>query len=746
MVPSVPAYAWEPKMHVFLAEEALQDAESDSKVTINRIDFQTGNILGELGSYQVDESLLQAIKNNRQQYRAGTFGPDAYPDILTGQQLIHPDPSDSGIFGGTNSWLQTLWNSGKNASDAAKAFTIGYLTHAIGDMYGHTFVNQFTGKPFTFTDPPENSVKHIVTDGYIAEKLDKQKLSNYYDVSIGGVEDFIYENLVSPEPGIISGVKKFSSIPYIYSTLRNALQQDLNGRNCNSVSSIEPPLPSFPGGECISELPLSPCEIVTKSIPIPFLGNETIEIEIPPGCRLANEGIEGINEKIRSACSKIKQWEEQIGIHNNWELNVACSAIKKYEKAWIEDIDAGLRVWPSVSHEVAKALFFNPDEKVDLDRAQSILQQYYFDHLLSMSGAPDIVGSVALFVKEELKAFTNAITPDFLVEPIRRLKDGILDVILEASFGKSKEELKEYLSSPETYFDQVMTQGLGQHVTRSKFDSDYLHISANKEYIESNRFPAAYNTVTMSKLMLLSNGGLNQLLQDLGANLQDILPIGQRSDTFMGPELALGFIQTLDGSNQWYQPSRMLLTKNCNVYRKVYTQIFMQEPGENIPEDLNQCSDLSVLSSEMDQENNPANWMEGAVNIAPANRVSQSFVPSRACLTAVEIGLKTGNSGRGGDQVTLQILNSGGQVIASTSDSIPEGFDGFWRFNLPGNGVTVTPGQPLTIQVEDTSKIVFFWKYQGNSPYAAGQAFFYGSPFGTNDMLFKTYVASSCRS
>lgn len=147
----------------------------------------------------------------------------------------------------------------------------------------------------------------------------------------------------------------------------------------------------------------------------------------------------------------------------------------------------------------------------------------------------------------------------------------------------------------------------------------------------------------------------------------------------------------------------------------------------------------------LDQVNNPA-WTGGATNIAPANKVSQIFVPSLPCLVGVEVALRTGNPGRGRDQVTLKILRAGGQELTSTSASIPEGFDGFWRFNLPGGGISVTPGQPITILLQDTGKIVFWWKYKNGNPYPAGPSYFYGSPFGDNDFFFKTYGKNNCQS
>lgn len=690
LIPSAPAYAWKPTTHVFLADEALRDALDDNRVSIYQVNYETGQILNKIGDYEVDSQLIAALKANTNQYRAGVLGPDAYPDILTGQQVIHPSPdgpTGTGISGGSGAWLKYLWEQSQvYNTPAVKAFTTGFITHAAGDMYGHTFVNNFTGAPFEIKPPvgPENAIKHIVVEGYVDKRLNRQALAtNFFNVSIAGVEDFIYLSMVNAQPGTVldgqllranSSSTEFS-IPRIYSTLRANLQRDIDA----------------------------------------YYAKKDEYMRRADAC-----------QPLDFTCSRVAILAE-LGVYIDTN-----GPIVTYKEAWRDDVDIGLRAWPQVSHEVAKALFFNPSWSADTQKAEDILQHYVTDHLLSMSGAPDFVGLTASVISDIIAA----ITPDFLLEPIRQLKEDLLNALVKSAFGMTKDELKAYLTSPNQYnqyFDQVMTGGAGERITLQRFNSNYLHISDigytnPTEAFDYRRVPAAYNTVTMSKLILLKPNEVNRLLRDLFSDLGSPAPVLNESN------IMLGFIRTLDGDNQWFTPSKMVLAQDCRAYRKV----FMRQPGER--DGCSLGSDGAALT--VDQENNPR-WTGGAVNIAPANQVSQSFVPSRSCLAAVEVGLKTGNPGRGGDQVTLKILGSNNQLLASTSASIPEGFDGFWRFNLPGGGVNVTPGQTITMKIEDTNKIVFFWKYQGNNSYAAGQAFFYGS---TNDMLFKTYASNSCRS
>ena len=479
-----PALAWKPTTHVYLAEQALEDARDNGRVTINRVNAETGEIIGQIGEYPVDPDILSALRAFPAQYRAGVIGPDAYPDMLTGQEVIHPRTNPDG----SNRWLEYLWAQ-SNESLATKAFVVGYLTHAAGDMYGHTFINNFTGGDFIVT-PPENAIKHILLETYI----DKRAPSPNFDASISGVEDFIYRHMVDAKPGSYldrellrqQGENTQYSIPRIYSTLRMSVEGEVN-KKCGAI-------------------------------------------------------------------------------------NIICKLEREYAKAWRDDIDEGLKAWPQVSHEVAKALFFNPEKTLKAEEAEKILKNYVNKHLISMSGAPDVVGELAV-LSDKITDIISRLTPNFLVAPIRDLKNSIYDAIVVRATGMTREQLKEYLSNPKTYFDQVMTQGSGQTINRHTFDSQYLRLDADEKTFDYRKFPAAYNTVTMSKLLLLSKEGVNQLLADLGDN--------SRLDK---PNIMLGFINTLDGGNE---QKKMILARNCSTYR----QIFMQQIGEDF------CKDKAITKA-----------------------------------------------------------------------------------------------------------------------------------------------------
>lgn len=198
------AHAWKITTHVYFADLVLADALDNGKVTIHRVDYNSGAILGEIGQYAVDPDILAVLQSNAAQYRAGTIGLDAYPDILTGQMVIHPDGSQTNIDHGSDAWLRYLWRQAESDAyrndPAVKAFVVGFLTHAAGDIYAHTFVNNFTGEPFTY-DPIENAVKHVLLEDYIDKRLPQDALDADFfapeKLNINGIDrNFIYPTMV----------------------------------------------------------------------------------------------------------------------------------------------------------------------------------------------------------------------------------------------------------------------------------------------------------------------------------------------------------------------------------------------------------------------------------------------------------------------------------------------------------------------------------------------------------------------
>ncbi len=223
------AIAWKPKTHIYLADLALRSVDSAGYIKIFRVNRRAGTVLDCVGSYRVDPALFAAIKSNRKIFNAGVLGPDAFPDILTGQMIIHPENSwDTG----SNAWLEQLWNAAQRAGPEEKAFAAGFLFHAAGDMFGHTYINHFAGGPFVAGN---NALRHIIIEGYMG-KLTPRIVDYDFDID-DTIRNFIYNNMINGALGtdlhdrllvVAPGNPLASlSVPLVFSRLKNYLVQEL---------------------------------------------------------------------------------------------------------------------------------------------------------------------------------------------------------------------------------------------------------------------------------------------------------------------------------------------------------------------------------------------------------------------------------------------------------------------------------------------------------------------------------------
>ncbi len=139
----------------------------------------------------------------------------------------------------------------------------------------------------------------------------------------------------------------------------------------------------------------------------------------------------------------------------------------------------------------------------------------------------------------------------------------------------------------------------------------------------------------------------------------------------------------------------------------------------------------------IDQNNSPS-WDGAWTNIVPINKVGQTFMPDKSPLIGVSVDIITGNPGSGDDKITMKIIDEKGQVLASNTLFVSDGFAGWLHFDIPG-GITVDSKRKYVLQLNDSGKVTFGWKY-GSNTYPDGNFFFYGSPDYKKDFFFRTYT------
>ena len=166
-----PADAFKPFTHNQTGFDAYADAIDDGMVTIGSVE------------YPVPPRVVTALRDYPSYYNAGVIGPDGFPDLTMGQSVIHPEDTGRWLtFLLDRAWAAQAPGAGPAGaapySEAEKlqilAFTYGFLTHAAGDSWAHTLVNELSegifpgvGEILSDADMAAIALRHLLVEGYI---------------------------------------------------------------------------------------------------------------------------------------------------------------------------------------------------------------------------------------------------------------------------------------------------------------------------------------------------------------------------------------------------------------------------------------------------------------------------------------------------------------------------------------------------------------------------------------------------
>ncbi len=159
------SFALKVDAHIWVGQQVINDLAYDGKLTFD--------LNGQEIKIAPTIEVVNAILTNQSAFLMGNIGPDAVPDILIGQMLIHPgvkDTEDNNIGWQTDAWLQHLLKN-QGINDTGKAFTYGFLGHAAVDVFAHTYVNQYAGDVFALYDEQLVEKRHFTLEGYISNHL-----------------------------------------------------------------------------------------------------------------------------------------------------------------------------------------------------------------------------------------------------------------------------------------------------------------------------------------------------------------------------------------------------------------------------------------------------------------------------------------------------------------------------------------------------------------------------------------------
>lgn len=556
----MPVQAFKPYTHAYSADRALEDVVADGQVTIDGRE------------YAVNPRVVTALQRFPDYYRGGTIGPDGFPDLTYGQSVIHPTD--------TGKWMRYIFDKAWEAqTDTATypsdderlqilAFAYGYLTHASGDMWAHTLVNNIAGGVFpgvgeilTSADKAAIAIRHIIVEGYIGDatsgfdgNADRTAVGGDISddstpgVSINAPNKFVYKTLIDPNAPTPSPGR--GPIIDAFLSLRASLVTELGQAN---PQPLQDALDAYSSTVAKWEGVKEDCDF-----------DEAADVVncVPA---LIDIGVDAV----------ISTFEAFMNLMTG-AIELAADAVKDaYIAAWIDDIDAGLQNWNELGLAISRALFDpqsrrnaqnsicaveggeNESDRAACEDGVGAIDVLFYEadpfinnYLLSMAGAPDVVGDIRAALQSIAGTFDFiTLALDQLVNPIQEgiaaiqaaVKQLVLDMIEEAT-GVDIEQLNSFLTNPTYWLNVTSTTidlpGLGQ-TTLQLFQQDdheqidgYLGLGPNHHtgefvlgQVESTRltddavfnettFAAFGNSVTTAKLLLLDSTELNRAMGD----------------------------------------------------------------------------------------------------------------------------------------------------------------------------------------------------------------------------------------
>lgn len=641
LIVSQSALAWKVKTHVWLSKQVVDEirlnaearGDGSSFVSIHRPQIDPNNIvinssaelledhqygytdqIGEkIGDYEVAPEIVSMLSDDQAMlsYFAGVMGPDNYPDLATGQTRVHPhthvatdewfkylysllDELDTLNFTGITDFndaediaREIMVNSASREADerAVRAFIYGYITHGIGDLFMHTFVNNYAGGEFTIG---VNMFKHSLIEGYVAKKtpeLDEQIVAldipesvlNFIYHYLGDVKpDTELERLmpwVSPLEPLVANVDPDTewnglyevSYPRIFSTFRNQLQDLKDNPSVLANVYQTAHTAALSTAQDCGDRPLIP-----GVLPCGLLYLEADAIQ---------------------AASATASLQHTI--------------LQPFLEEWIDRIEIGLEEWVELHHELGRFIHLVESEEINKDDDKryisDLIDTYTNLYFLPMLGVPQQVG----LTQQKINEIHDFFWPEWLKNKIFDFRSdlknnlflaatsvlprsGQAGTVVTAILPEEKmnfDLFMDYHLSPGNYFDEIVRDRTLDHLYRKddhqensrslsllelgqKLGLDRAFIEADgtarTDYLNPNWFRPAWNVRQLNKMLFLSKAELTRLISDLncegscssvpGQIADDNNPgnNSQLGDGSVIPEnIMLGFLGTLDRDNQW---------------------------------------------------------------------------------------------------------------------------------------------------------------------------------------------------
>ena len=164
-----PAEGFGLRTHLYIAQQVIDDLAEKEKVT-GKADCSVTlpNVPRQI---RIEQRLCEDILSRQGAFLAGTIGPDAFPDPIVGQSFVHPGKKEGRQ---TADWLELMLEKADPVNPGELAFAYGNMLHASGDIFAHSYVNNYSGDEFAIFARWQKDVelRHSLIERYIDQRIE----------------------------------------------------------------------------------------------------------------------------------------------------------------------------------------------------------------------------------------------------------------------------------------------------------------------------------------------------------------------------------------------------------------------------------------------------------------------------------------------------------------------------------------------------------------------------------------------
>ena len=365
-----PVEAFGLRTHLYIGQQVLDDLE-DCHLTLPGVEAPV----------KIDEPFCSQITTNPGAFLAGTIGPDAFPDPIVGQSFVHPGKPQGRQ---TADWLALMLEKAEAPDEIA--FAYGNMLHAAGDIFAHSYVNNYSGDEFAIFARWQKDVelRHSLIERYIDQRIETvpetrlvvpadliirtmvqtSYVSGRIEIDEGMIRDF-YENPTVAAVKLaltkLSSAKEATHMA-VMRALLSISERERVGGPCREAEALRPMIDSYKAYLTAEHKARSNTGVKVDPLVFP----DRVE---KPSCKLGvgGHGLERQNPVFEAASAKVERMRAELAAVEKAAAMEADDKVASRRKRWLKS-----EAMKPYRRDLDRAYLAYEDEVRKYDRARAL--------------------------------------------------------------------------------------------------------------------------------------------------------------------------------------------------------------------------------------------------------------------------------------------------------------------------------------------------------------------------------------